>query len=163
MPTASEGQVEREISQRAKSQVFMSSFFLHHSAQSHWQQGNEYEREKMEVFLPLIIFSSVRVVCQMSSLNQQHQPQLRIWQKHKFSDPTLDLPDQNSGGAAYQSVFQKPSDVILMNNLSEKPHHEAQTGNLGGVCVCVVLHILNIYYFYFEKRDGKRQILDDVF
>ena len=32
-----------------------------------------------------------------------------------------------------------------------------------GVCVCVVLHILNIYYFYFEKRDGKRQILDDVF
>ena len=88
----------------------------------------------------------------MWSLNKWHQPHLRNWQKHKFSDPTLDLPDQKLWRCSLLACISK----ALRCDFDEKSVWEASSQSIDckfGVCVCGVYCVTHLKYLLLLKRE----------
>lgn len=144
MPTASLGQLEREILGGAELQV-LSSFFLHHFPQLDllpWQQGSEWERSIYPIHMlsVLVQWCSDVVLKVVASASPENVAKMQILRPQ---------PRLSKSETTQPSVFPQ---ALLWgsdhNCLSENHYPEACNGN----SECVTLTIVENLFLIFEKK-----------
>lgn len=152
MPTVSEGQVESKISQKAESQVFMSSFFLHHSTQS--LAAREWIGKREAGRIPPILTIFLRqsgvpnvVLEQVASASLEKLAKAQILRPHPRPTRSETLEVQPI------SLYFKSPPVwfwwkICLRSLITKYRLE-----IWCVCVCGVYCVTHLKYLLLLKRE----------